>query len=110
MSELWMLSEGRDFHRTLETLWPTYLATGSTLDLADIAHLSSNFATRVGNLMCACATLLGATALVPTHPRVGLKFLRSDCGKLVNGREKMDREQLLLLEEAAVHVLVSYLA
>ena len=45
----------------------------------------------------------------PTHPRVELKFpqvLRYDCSK----RQKMDREQLLLLEEAAVNVLVSYLA
>ena len=40
----------------------------------------------------------------PTHPRVELKFL------LRGKREKMDREQLLLLEEAAVNVLVSYMA
>ena len=59
-------------------------------------------------MYCACATLLGANVTPPTHV-VELKFLLAlpyDCGK----REKMDREQLLLLEEAAVNVLVSYLA
>ena len=37
MSELRMVSEGRGFHCTVETLWPTYLVTESMLDLADIS-------------------------------------------------------------------------
>lgn len=66
-----------------------------------------------GNVHCACATVLGANGNVhvtpPTHV-LSSNFFRLCVTTARGKREKMDREKLLLLEEAAVNVLVSYLA